>query len=138
MSKPSRLAGAAILAALALAPAAARAEDPKTTQDIRCVVVGTALTQSDDATMQDLGRASLFYFLGRLEGRGETGLTVRITDVAAKMAPDDIKTDSKICGGLFTAAAQSLQDLSASFKDRFGAQPATPAPAPAPPPAGGK
>jgi hypothetical protein len=132
---------AVALAVAALAPAAAHAEDPKTTADIRCVIVGGALAQSDDPDLQSLGRASLFYFTGRLEGRGDTdNLDARIVDAAAKMTADDIKTQSKICGAMFTAATQGLQQLADAFKQRYGAPPAAggagapPAAAPATPP----
>ncbi len=69
----SALIFAAALATLAPAIAMAATPDPaadKTALDVRCIVVGGALSQSDDADLQSLGRASLFYFLGRLEGRG--------------------------------------------------------------------
>ena len=129
------LAAAAALAALA--PAAAHAEDPKTTTDIRCVIVGGALAQSDDPDLQSLGRASLFYFVGRLEGRGDMdNIDARIVDAAAKMTADDIKTQSKTCGAMFTAATQGLQQLADAFKQRYGAPPsaggAEPPPAAAP------
>ena len=112
----------AVVAALGvLAPAAAQAEDPKTTFDIRCVIVGGALAQSSDPDLQSLGRASLFYFLGRIQGRGDTdNLDARIVDVAAKMTADDLKAQSQTCGAMFTAATQNLQDLSNSFKEHFG------------------
>jgi hypothetical protein len=128
--RPALLIAAALACAL---PALARAEDPKTTTDIRCVVVGGALAQSTDANLQNLGRASLFYFLGRLEGRGDTAnLGPRVVDVAGKMTADDIKTQSQTCGAVFSAAAQSLQEISNDFQQRTGAPAPTP---PATPPA---
>jgi hypothetical protein len=116
---------AAVALALLTPAVAAHAEDPKTTADIRCVIVGGALAQSEDTDLQSLGRASLFYFLGRLEGRGDTdNIDARIVDVAGKMTADDIKTQSQTCGAMFTAATQSLQQLSDAFKQRYGAPPA--------------
>jgi hypothetical protein len=116
---------AALILAAALAlgarPAAAAPEDPKTTVDIRCVIVGGALAQSSDPDLQSLGRASLFYFLGRIQGRGDTdNLDARIVDVASKMTSDDLKAQSQTCGAMFTAATQNLQDLSNSFQQHFG------------------
>ena len=125
-----RLILAAAATLVALAPVAARAEDPKTTTDIRCVIVGAALAQSPDADLQNLGRASLFYFMGRIQGRGDIdNLDARIVDVDGKMTADDVKTQSQVCGAMFTAATQSLQDLSNAFKQHFGDKT---------PPAGGK
>jgi hypothetical protein len=116
---------AALILAAALAlgalPAAAAPEDPKTAVDIRCVIVGGALAQSTDPDLQSLGRASLFYFLGRIQGRGDTdNLDARIVDVASKMTSDDLKAQSQTCGAMFTAATQNLQDLSNSFQQHFG------------------
>jgi hypothetical protein len=103
------------------APAdAAPSGDPALT-DMRCIVVAGALLQADDEQMRSVGRASLFYYLGRLEGRGDTAnMDARIVDQAAKMTEDDIKTQSKSCGAMFTAAAQALQELNNAFEQHFG------------------
>ena len=127
---------AALILAVALGlgalPAAAAPEDPKTTIDIRCVIVGGALAQSSDPDLQSLGRASLFYFMGRIQGRGDTeNLDARILDIASKMTADDLKTQSQTCGAMFTAATQNLQDLTNAFQQHFGEKAA---PAPATPP----
>jgi hypothetical protein len=113
------------VAAPAAAPGAAPpagvgpSSDP-TVNDMRCIVVAGALLQADDEQMKSVGRASLFYYLGRLQGRGDTAnMNARIVDQAAKMTEDDIKTQSKTCGAMFTAAAQSLQDLSNAFQQHF-------------------
>jgi hypothetical protein len=125
--RPALILAAAAAALGALAPAAAQAEDPKTTLDIRCVIVGGALAESTDPDMQSLGRASLFYFMGRIEGRGDTdNLDARIVDVASKMTADDLKTESQTCGAMFTAATQNLQELSNAFQQHFGDKAAPP------------
>jgi hypothetical protein len=112
------------------APAADSGGDPAIA-DMRCIVVATALLQSDDEQMKSLGRANLFYFLGRLQGRGAVAdMDNRIVDLAAKMTEDDIKAEAKTCGAVFTAAAQSLQDMSNAFAQHFGAAPAGAAPPP--------
>lgn len=114
---------AAAMAAL-LSPACALADDASSAADIRCVVVGGALAQSDDPDLQNLGRASLFYFLGRLEGRGDTAnLSARVVDIAGKMTADDIKAQAKTCGAMFTAATQSLQGISDAFKQHAPSTP---------------
>lgn len=99
---------------------AAPSGDPTLT-DMRCIVVAGALLQADDEQMRSVGRASLFYYLGRIEGRGDTAnMDARIVDQAAKMTEDDIKTQSKSCGAMFTAAAQALQELNNAFEQHFG------------------
>ena len=121
-------------AAPAAAPAPgglAPSSDP-TINDMRCIVVAAALVSADDEQMKSLGRANLFYFLGRLDGRGDTAnMDARIIEQASKMTEDDVKTQSKACGATFTGAAQSLQGLSNAFEQHFGAPPAGAA-APAP------
>jgi hypothetical protein len=134
--------GALAAATLALPPAA-RAEDPKSTTDIRCIVVSGTLASSDDPELQSLGRANLFYFMGRLEGRGDTdNLPARIADAESKMTADDMKAQAGVCNGIFTAAMQSLQAVNDAIQQRAGGTAATPgatppagAPAGSPPPA---
>jgi hypothetical protein len=126
----------ALVMALVAAPAAqaapAAAGGDATLTDMRCIVVAAALLGSDDEQMKSLGRANLFYYLGRLQGRGDVAnMDARIVDQAGKMKEEDIKTQAKSCGATFTAAAQDLQDLSNAFQQHFGA-PAGAAPAPAP------
>jgi hypothetical protein len=128
------------LAGLAVAlvlPSATWAEDPKSTTDIRCMVVSGGLSSSDDPELQSLGRASLFYFMGRLEGRGDvTDLNGRVVEEEAKMTGEDVKTQAKICGALFNAALQNLQSTSDAIAQHVGAgaggtmspTPAAPAP----------
>ncbi len=119
---------AATLAAT-LAAEGARAEDPKTTTDIRCVIVAGSLAQSTDPDLQKIGTVSLIYFWGRLEGRDATGnIDARIVEEASKMTADDIKTQAQTCGAMVTAAGQALQDLGAAVQQRIGgAAPASPA-----------
>ena len=87
---------------------------------MRCIVVAGALLQSDDEQVKSLGRASLFYYVGRLQGRGDVAnLDARIIGEADKMTEDDFKTQSKTCSGMFTGAAQALQDISTAFEKHF-------------------
>jgi hypothetical protein len=102
------------------APAAEAVPAGDATTDMRCIVVAGALLQSDDEQVKSLGRASLFYYIGRLQGRGDVAnLDARILAQADKMTEDDFKTESKTCSGLFTGAAQALQDVSGAFEKHF-------------------
>jgi hypothetical protein len=113
-----------LAAGLAHPAMAATPEDPKTTTDLRCVVVAYALTQNADPDLQKLGTVSLFFFWGRLDGRGATGdMAARLTEEAGKMTPDDIKDQAKTCDGIFTAATESLRALNNTVQDQPGAAP---------------
>jgi hypothetical protein len=118
---------AGVLAAgVALPAVAAPPEDPKTTTDLRCVVVAYALTQNPDPELQKLGSVSLFYFWGRLEGRGAAdNMAARLTEEAGKMNGDDIKTQAKTCGAIFDASTESLRALNNAVQDQTGAAPPT-------------
>lgn len=103
------------------APAGATPTDATT--DMRCIVVAGALLGADDEQMKSVGRASLFYYIGRLQGRGDVAnLNQRIVEQATKMTGDDIKAQAKTCSAQFTSATQALQDLSDAFQQRFGGQ----------------
>ncbi len=121
MTRPILARAVALAGAFAAALAAggpAQADDPTTT-DIRCVVVSDSLSRSADPDVQKLGAVSLFYFWGRLEGRGATAnIAHRLTDEAARMTGDDLKAQAKICAAIFTAGTQSLQSLGGSGQDR--------------------
>jgi hypothetical protein len=127
---------AAAAASLALAAGAARAEDPATTTDIRCLVVSAALSQSPDADAKRAGGLGLIYFWGRLEGRGATAdVAGRLGDEALKMTPDDIKAEAPTCGATLTAATTALQAAGQKLGERLQQNaPAADQP-PAPPPA---
>jgi hypothetical protein len=135
--RPALLAAAALALVAAQPPPAAAApaatvsaaNDPKSVSDIRCVIVAGTLAQSDDPQAKSLGTASLLYFWGRLEGRGDTAnAAARITEQARGMTADSIKTQAKICGDQVTAAGQALQDIGDTLQKQSGANPA-----PAPP-----
>ena len=124
---PRVLLVAAIAAGLAFPARAAPPEDPKTTADLRCVVVAYALTRNADPDLQKLGAVSLFYFWGRLEGRGDVAnLAARLTGEAGKMTADDIQAQAKTCGAIFAATTQSLQSLNNTVQDQTpGAAPSS-------------
>ena len=130
---------AAAAASLALGAGAAHAEDPVTTNDIRCLVVSAALSQSPDQDAKRAGGLGLIYFWGRLEGRGALGgINDRLGDEAVKMSPDDVKAQAPICGAALTGATDALTAAGEKLGERLNkpapGAPATP-PAPETPPA---
>ena len=112
---------AALGASLAgLIAGGARAEDPKTTTDIRCMVVAFSLIQNDDPSLKQLGAATLIYFKGRLQGReGTADLNGRVVDAAATMTADDIKSQAATCEAMVSAAGQDIQNLAQALHDRL-------------------
>jgi hypothetical protein len=123
---------AAVVASLC-AGGAARAADDASEVDIRCLVVGGAMAGSQDPDVQSLGRATLFYFAGRLDGRNAgANLKARVAETADKMTAADIQAQIPVCSGLFTAANQTLQDISDTLREH-AAPPPPPANAAEPP-----
>src|SRR5580658_8581241 len=118
----SLILAAGLLAGAFVSPAAAApTEDPRTTTDVRCIVVAGSLIASDDAQAQDLGRANLFYFMGRLEGRGDQpDFVKRIVEEEKAMSGPDVQAQAKICGGIFTNAMQTVQSLNDAIQQQAG------------------
>jgi hypothetical protein len=119
--------------ALAVVPAAASAapDDATTTTDVRCLFVSGALAQSDDPELKNIGTLSLFYFWGRLEGRGAPGdIVQRLIDASKKMSADDVKSQAQTCANLSKAAGQKISDISDALAKTLGDGAAPPAAAP--------
>ncbi|MGH7212139.1 MAG: hypothetical protein ACREF1_11840, partial [Acetobacteraceae bacterium] len=109
-----------LVAAVALA-GWAHADDPRTTQDIRCVIVGATLAGSDDPQLKQLGTMSVLYFWGRLQGRQATAnIDARILDEEGRMSAAEITSEARTCEALVTAAGQDLQDVSKAVQQRAG------------------
>jgi hypothetical protein len=124
-----------LAAALALAtlPAAASAapDEAATNTDVRCLFVSGALAQSDDPQLKNIGTLSLFYFWGRLEGRGEpSDIVQRLIDASKKMSADDVKAQAQTCANLSKAAGQKVSDISDALTKTLGDGAAPPAAAP--------
>jgi hypothetical protein len=127
-----------LAAALALGalPAAAAPADSVAATDIRCLLVSGALAQSDDQELKNIGTLSLFYFWGRLEGRGAPGdIVQRLIDESKKLTPDDVKTQAKGCADMSKSAGQKISDVSDALQKALAAAPASP-PAAGPTPRG--
>jgi hypothetical protein len=125
--RPALLAAAVLALSGVAAPlASAQPGVPASVTDIRCVIVAGTLAQSEDPQMKTLGTASILYFWGRMEGRGDTAnVSARLLAEAQKMTPDDIKVQAKTCGDMVSAAGQALQQVGDSVQKG-----ASPAPAP--------
>jgi hypothetical protein len=125
------LAAALAFGALPVAAPAAPA-DTVTATDVRCLLVSGALSQSDDPQLKNIGTLSLFYFWGRLEGRGApSDMAQRLIDESKKLSADDVKAQAKVCADMSKAAGQKISDISDALQKTLGAA-AAPPPAPAP------
>ena len=127
----------ALAAALALcaAPAAASAapEDAVTKTDLRCLFVSGALAQSDDQELKSIGTLSLFYFWGRLEGRGATAdIAPRLIELSKSMTADEVKAEAHTCADMSKAAGLALSNVSDALSKALGPAPAPPQGAPPP------
>jgi hypothetical protein len=113
---------AAVLALAALPPAASAAPDEATTNnDVRCLFVSGALAQSDDPELKNIGTLSLFYFWGRLEGRGApSDIVQRLIDASKRMSADDVKAQAQTCANLSKAAGQKISDISDALAKTLG------------------
>ncbi len=125
-----------LAAALALGalPAAAPAapDDSATTTDVRCLLVSGALAQSDEPELKNIGTLSLFYFWGRLEGRGAPGdIVQRLIEASKKLTADDVKAEAKVCADMSKSAGQKITDISDALQKTLAAPSAAP-PAAAP------
>ncbi|HEY3798103.1 MAG TPA: hypothetical protein VGL58_07085 [Caulobacteraceae bacterium] len=94
--------------------------DPTTT-DIRCIIVGGALSQNSDPDLQKLGNASMLYFWGRLEGRGALqNINARVIQEAAQLTAAQLTAEVNVCGAILTGATQGLQGLGDAIQQNEG------------------
>lgn len=108
-----------LLAALGVGPA--HADDARTTQDIRCVIVGATLVGSDDPQIKQLGTLSVLYFWGRLQGRDSmANIDARILQEEARMSAADVTREAKTCEALVVGAGQDIQDVSKTIQQHAG------------------
>ena len=126
------LAAALAFGALPLAAPAAPADTVMAT-DVRCLLVSGALSQSDEPELKNIGTLSLFYFWGRLEGRGApSDIVQRLIDESKKLSSDDVKAQAKVCADMSKGAGQKISDISDALQKTLGGAATPPAAAAAP------
>jgi hypothetical protein len=126
------LAAAFAFGALPLAAPAAP-DDAVTTSDLRCLFVSGALAQSDDPELKNIGTLSLFYFWGRIEGRGAPNdIAQRLIEQSKKMTADQVKAQVQACADQSKAAGQQITDISDALQKNLGGVAASPPAPPAP------
>lgn len=106
---------------LALVPAPALADDPRTLQDIRCVIVGATLSGSDDPQLKQLGELSVLYFWGRLQAReAMANIEARVLEEQSRMSAADVTREARTCEAMVTGAGEEIQDLAKTIQQRMG------------------
>jgi hypothetical protein len=107
-----------LIAALLLATAAAAAPEPSITDDVRCLIVMSAISGS--ATEPQAKQGGMFGTLiwyGRLSARMPAeAIAATVKQEAAKMNKDNFVTDAKRCGAEMSAYGTAMQALGAEMK----------------------
>lgn len=111
--------GAALLSLAALSSPAAGQGGDAVEADLRCLVVGYALSGSAEEKHQSAAVPFSVYYLGRLDARSPpVDLEKRLGDLAATMTSDDIKTEAARCGADFQRRGSALQAIGKALQDR--------------------
>ncbi|MGO9133575.1 MAG: hypothetical protein ACLP8A_05935 [Methylovirgula sp.] len=119
----SRIAMAAAIAGAPMFASKALADDPATTADLRCLVVGLRFAGSPTENLKQAGLIETLYYLGRLDSRiPNLDLEGQVGTLLTKMNEQDFKTEAQRCGLLLSQRGQALQtmgkDLSAKGADK--------------------
>ena len=87
--------------------------------DLRCLVVGYALSGSEQETHKSAAVPFSLYYLGRVDGRSPAiDLGKRLGDLATSMTSDDLKADAARCGADYQRRASALQAAGKTLQDR--------------------
>lgn len=98
---------------------AATAQSDETTNDIRCLVVGLNLAQSQNAAARGASVLMAIYYMGRLEGRDPMlELDARITDEVLKMSTLDVQSEARRCGGELKAKGEAIAEMGKKLSER--------------------
>ena len=139
MSRRTAFAFAFAALAVALAGGAARAQSTLDS-DIKCMVVGGALNQSQDPKARTVSTLMIFYFLGRIDARDPNlDLASALKTRMQSLKPADLQVEARRCSDQMNTRSQALQAVSAKLNGvtsgaPAGASPTTPAPTPTPTP----
>ncbi|HEY1898551.1 MAG TPA: hypothetical protein VGG49_02040 [Steroidobacteraceae bacterium] len=87
-----------LLVAMAIAPLQVMAQDPATTADVRCVVVGIRSAALPDSRQKSTGLLMALYYIGRLDGRDpKLDLRALLTEQLANMTSADFEAEAVRC-----------------------------------------
>ncbi len=96
--------------------ARANAADTETISDIKCVVVGTRLSESSDQRQKTSGQMLLIYYLGRIQGRTpKADLEALIRSEAKKMTPSAFSEAARRCGTELSVQGAAISKIGQSL-----------------------
>jgi hypothetical protein len=106
----------------------AHALDAPPSADIRCLIVGTLMVNSTDATQRTAGTMLSVYWMGRLDAFSAQEIEDAMVSESATITPAQIQTETARCGALFQAKGQMMQDIGKNImrrqKDKQNVSPA--------------
>lgn len=131
MSRRTALAFVAL--AVSLAGSVAHAQTTLDS-DIKCMVVGGALNQSQDPKARTVSTLMIFYFLGRIDARDPNlDLATALKTRMQTLKPADLQVEARRCSDQMNTRSQALQAVSAKLNGVTSANPAGASPTPASP-----
>jgi hypothetical protein len=117
------------LAALSLIGGAAHAQGSDADADVRCLVVTSVMSKSDEPTAKTYGQIGAAYYLGKLDGRDpKLDLENRLVAEGVKMKTDGAAAASEAqrCLAALAARAGDLTAMGDRVTKRVEAAPAHP------------
>jgi hypothetical protein len=106
--------------------ALATPEANSATRDVDCLVVSMNLLDSTDPTIAKAAATSLFYWLGKLDGRDPSfDLENMVADATQSMTPERMRATALRCGAEMEKRGQSLREIGERLQRR-GAQQVAP------------
>ena|SRR5579859_5981045 len=91
---------------------------PDTISDVRCLVAASvSIGMTNDLDLQESFRNSIFYYLGRLDGRAsELDIQQLSRTELKKMSPKDIAVEDMRCGKEFALRGDLLSSMGQSLQ----------------------
>lgn len=117
MTNPTQL--IILMAALVGASARTEAQVFATIADVRCVVVGMQIFDSDNSAQQATGMSLSLYYIGRLNGRmPQLDIEKLLVEEANKMTASESASEAKRCGAGISAIAEQISRVGNDFLER--------------------
>ena len=102
----------AAAAMTAQAPAPAAPASDQNGRDARCLIVSSALTDSDDAEVRTAGLIAAQYYLGRIDGRSPgVDLEALLIREAERLPPADQQALLTSCGAVLEQRGKALEAI---------------------------